>query len=299
MTAKSHDKLSAQSAYRFTNLRGGEVEMRWPWVMGIVNITPDSFYRQSRVADSMNLQAIVSQMIGDGVDVIDVGAYSTRPGAATVCVEDEIERLANALRILMPYALERNVYVSVDTFRSQVASYVVNDFGVDIINDVSGGTLDPDMFATMARLKVPYVLTHMRGTPQTMSELTRYPRGVVIEVLEWMRQGVERLRDMGVQDVIADPGFGFAKTMEQNYELLAELEQFQSLHVPVMVGVSRKSMIQKLLGCTADEALNGTTVLNVMALMKGAAIVRVHDVREAAEAVRIYNQVVSKTTMKS
>ena len=223
-------------------------------------------------------------MLDDGADVLDVGACSTRPGSEQVDAQGEMARLdwaLNAIRREFP-----DVILSVDTYRADVARRCVEEWGADIINDISAGMLDPEMFATVARLRVPYVLMHMRGTPETMSSLTDY-QNVAAEVLEWMARRIDELRQMGVADIIADPGFGFAKTLEQNYELLARLEAFHVLDAPLLVGVSRKRMIYTPLQCTADEALNGTTVINTIALQQGAHFLRVHDVKAAVEAVKL------------
>ena len=266
------------------NLHGRLVTIDRPWVMGIVNVTPDSFYSGSRVADERQLIERVGQMVANGADVIDVGACSTRPGSGQVDAEQEMSRLQWALA-----AIRRelpDVILSVDTYRAVVAQRCVQDWGADIINDISGGTLDSEMFGTVASLRVPYVMMHTRGTPETMASLTDYDN-VAADVLEWMARRIDCLRQMGVADVIADPGFGFAKTLEQNYQLLARLEAFHALDAPLLVGVSRKRMIYSALGCDADGALNGTTVINTMALLQGAHILRVHDVKAAVEAVQL------------
>ena len=266
------------------NLRGRLVEIDRPWVMGIVNVTPDSFYSGSRATDELTLVDRVRQLIAEGADVLDIGACSTRPGSQSVDAQGEMERLQWALNIIRREA--PGVILSVDTYRADVARRCVEDWGVDIINDISGGTLDDTMFKTVAQLHVPYVLMHMRGTPDTMTSLTDYDN-VTADVLEWMARRVDDMRQMGVADIIADPGFGFAKTVEQNYELLARLEAFHALNAPLLVGVSRKRMIYTPLDCTADDALNGTTIVNTLALERGAHILRVHDVRAAVEAVKL------------
>ena len=266
------------------NLKGKLVTIDRPWVMGIVNVTPDSFYGGSRVTDEQTLVERVQAMMADGVDVIDVGACSTRPGSESVDAQGEMNRLEWALAVIRRVAPD--MILSVDTYRSDVARRCVEQWGVDIINDISGGTLDEMMFQTVADLRVPYVLMHMRGTPETMSGLTDYDN-VAADVLDWMARRIDELRQMGVSDIIADPGFGFAKTVEQNYELLSRLEAFHALEAPLLVGVSRKRMIYTPLDCDADHALNGTTVVNSIALMQGAHILRVHDVRAAAEAVKL------------
>lgn len=266
------------------NLKGKLVTIDHPWVMGIINITPDSFYGGSRVNDEKTLVQRVRTMLADGADMLDVGACSTRPGSASVDAQGEMERLQWALAVIRREAPD--VILSVDTYRAEVARHCVEEWGTDIINDISGGTLDGKMFETIARLHVPYVLMHMRGTPETMSSLIYYDN-VAADVLEWMARRIDDLREMGVADVIADPGFGFAKTVEQNYELLARLDAFHALGAPLLVGVSRKRMIYTPLNCAADEALNGTTVINTIALQQGAHILRVHDVRAAVEAVKL------------
>ena len=266
------------------NLRGRQMTIDRPWVMGIVNVTPDSFYSGSRVADDRTLVERVRQMVADGADIIDVGACSTRPGSGQIDAQEEMARLQWALAVIGRET--PGVILSVDTYRADVARRCVEQWGVDIINDISGGTMDKAMFPTMAMLKVPYVLMHMRGTPETMTTMTDYG-DVAADVLDWLTRRIDELRQMGVADVIADPGFGFAKTLEQNYQLLAHLDAFHALETPLLVGVSRKRMIYMPLGCTADEALNGTTIINTLALERGAHILRVHDVRAAAEAVKL------------
>lgn len=253
--------------------------------MGIINVTPDSFYAGSRTK-SGEIGRRVLDMIADGADMIDIGAYSSRPGAAEVSESEEIDRLAAGMAALR--AVAPDVVVSVDTFRSSVAKAAVEDMGVDIVNDISGGDLDDTMFDTVESLGVPYILMHMRGTPADMQALTDYPDGVTAEVLRSISVKLRELRLRGVNDVIVDPGFGFAKTLEQNYRLMADLPLFaELLDAPVLVGISRKSMITKTLGVEPVDALNGTTALNTIALLKGAQILRVHDVKACSEAVRI------------
>jgi dihydropteroate synthase len=262
-----------------------------PLVMGILNVTPDSFYAGSRSDTTQAIEARVGQMLAEDVDIIDIGAYSTRPGAAVVTADEEKARLAQAMEVI--HRLAPNVVTSVDTFRADVARYAVEQQGIGIVNDVSGGTLDPQMFATVADLQVPYILMHMRGTPATMQQLTDYDN-VVDDVLHDLRGKLDTLCGMGVRDVVVDPGFGFAKTLHQNYELMARLEEFHSLRAPLLVGISRKSMIYKTLNCTPDEALNGTTVLNTVALLAGAHILRVHDVLAAVEARTLIKSMYNK-----
>lgn len=266
------------------NLNGRLVLIDRPWVMGIINVTPDSFYSASRVNDEAALVERVRQMVADGADVLDVGACSTRPDSQSVDAQGEMQRLQWALAVIRREAPD--VVISVDTFRADVARRCVEQWGAEIINDISGGTLDEEMFSTVASLGVPYVLTHTRGTPATMSSMTDYG-DVAADVLEWMARRIDELRQMGVADVIADPGFGFAKDVEQNYRLLTCLDAFHALNAPLLVGVSRKRMVYMPLGITPDEALNGTTVVNTMALERGAHILRVHDVKAAVQAVTL------------
>lgn len=266
------------------NCRGRLVSLETPQVMGILNLTPDSFYAASRQQSEEAIAARCRQIVGEGGTMIDVGAYSSRPGAADVSAEEEMERLRRGLAVVrreVPDAI-----VSVDTFRAEVARMCVEEYGADIINDISGGQFDRDMFRTVARLGVPYILMHIKGKPQTMQQAPQYD-DLMREVMLYFAERLLRLRELGVKDVIVDPGFGFGKTLEHNYELMAHLGEFRMLEAPLLVGISRKSMIYRLLGGGPEEALNGTTVLNTIALMKGAHILRVHDVRPAAEAVRM------------
>ena len=265
------------------NLRGKLVELQRPWVMGILNVTPDSFYADSRtpMAEPERIAQRVRQMLAEGADIIDVGAYSSRPGADDISPLEEMQRLEVALTTVREVAPE--VYVSVDTFRSEVARQCVEHFGVDLINDISGGVLDRAMPKVVARLGVPYIIMHMKGNPETMQMAPEY-QDVVAEVLEFLARQQQRFFDAGGKDVIIDPGFGFGKTLQHNYRLMDRLQDFHELHAPLLVGVSRKSMIYKLLETTPQDALNGTTVLHTIAMMKGAHILRVHDVQAAIEA---------------
>lgn len=255
-----------------------------PAVMGIVNVTPDSFYAGSRVEGPL-VCARVGGMLAAGADIIDLGACSTRPGAADVPADEECRRLLGAITDIRREFGDTPV-ISVDTFRASVAERCI-EAGADIINDISGGELDPDMFGTVARLQVPYILMHTRGTPAEMQKLTDYD-DVSAEVLEDLARKTARLRQLGVADIIIDPGFGFAKTVDQNYRLMHDLPAFRQLGCPILVGISRKTMIWRELGITPDEALNGTTALNMLALMNGADILRVHDVEAAVQAVMIF-----------
>ena len=266
------------------NVRGRLMDLSTPQVMGIINLTPDSFFADSRkpaVADALQ-QA--GHMLANGATLLDLGAYSSRPGAANISVQEEIDRLLPVVEAIVSQYPE--AILSIDTFRAPVAEAAVKA-GAHIINDIGGGQLDVDMFATIARLQVPYILMHMKGTPQTMVHKASY-QDVFSEVFDYMIEHSELLRSMGLHDVILDPGFGFAKTAEHSYALMNRLQEFERLQLPVLIGVSRKRMIYGLLDTTASGALNGTTALNTIALTKGANILRVHDVKEAVEAVKIW-----------
>ena len=260
------------------------LDLSEPQVMGILNVTPDSFYAGSRMETEEAIRSRVRQIVEEGGEMIDVGAYSSRPGAADVSPQEEMERLRRGMKILREEAPE--IPVSVDTFRADVAKMCIEELGADIINDISGGELDKAMFPTVAKLGVPYILMHMKGTPQTMQQAPHYD-DLLKEVMLYFAEKIQQLRDLGQKDIILDPGYGFAKTLEHNYELLQHQEMLQVFELPLLVGVSRKSMIYKLLNCTPDEALNGTTVLNTVALQKGASILRVHDVKVAKEVVKL------------
>ena len=268
------------------NCSGKLLSLDAPKVMGILNATPDSFYAGSRMQTERELAERVQQILSEGGAIIDVGAYSTRPGAAVVSAEEEWERLANALQVVRREAPE--AILSVDTFRAEIARRSVETFGVSIINDISGGDADAQMFDAVADLRVLYVLMHCQGTPQTMQQAPTY-KNVTAEVITDLSRKVRQLRQRGVRDIIIDPGFGFGKTLEHNYTLLRQLTDFRIFDLPLLVGISRKSMIMRPLDITADEALNGTTALNAFALMKGANILRVHDVKAAAEVVKLYS----------
>lgn len=257
-----------------------------PQVMGILNITPDSFYSGSRTMRDAEIASRIETMIDQGANFIDVGAYSSRPGAEDVSPEEEISRLRMGMAVLRKLAPD--IPVSIDTFRADVARTAIEEMGADIINDISGGTLDKNMFSTVANLKVPYILMHMRGTPATMQQFTNYD-DVTAEVIHDLSVKLHRLRLLGVADVIIDPGFGFSKTLEQNFELMRNLSEFSVLECPVLVGISRKSMITRSLGIETSEALAPTVALDAVALTKGAAFIRVHDVQEAVQTVSLFN----------
>lgn len=278
------NKDESMNIAKYLNVNGRLLDLSTPCVMGILNLTPDSFYAHSRMETDEAIAARTHQIVDEGAAIIDVGAYSSRPGAADVSAEEEMTRLRRGLEIIRREVPE--AVVSVDTFRADVARMCVEEYGVAIVNDISAGELDKDMFATVAELRVPYVMMHMLGRPQDMQQAPHYDN-VVREVFLYFARKVQQLRDMGAYDLVLDPGFGFGKTLEHNYELMARLEEFSVFELPLLVGISRKSMIYKLLGISPEEALNGTTVLHTIALQKGADILRVHDVRQAVEAVRI------------
>lgn len=268
------------------NVSGRLLELSTPVVMGIVNLTPDSFHLASRVSEQEAILDLVGRHLREGAAILDLGAQSTREGADLLDAETEWSRLSPGLELIrgnFPDAI-----LSIDTFYASVAERAVAK-GADIINDVSGGQLDAAMFSTIGRLKVPYVLMHMQGTPKSMQRSPEY-RDVTAEVIRHLAEGIDRLRQSGVPDVIVDPGFGFGKDLSHNYTLLRNLDAFRVLDAPLLVGLSRKSMVYKVLGTTAEQALNGTTVLNTLALTGGAKILRVHDVREAVEAIRLFER---------
>ncbi len=267
------------------NIKG---ELRWynrPQVMGILNVTPDSFYCGSRAMDEISISERVKKLIVDGADMIDIGAYSSRPGADDVPVEEEISRLRLGMGIIRQINTE--IPVSVDTFRAGVAKMAIEEFGADMINDISGGDLDVDMYDAVAEMNVPYILMHMRGTPETMMRHTDYV-DVTADVIDDLSRKLRELHLKGVSDVIVDPGFGFSKTCDQNFIMMKHLRSFDVLGCPVLVGVSRKSMITRSLSISSEESLSATVALNTIALTKGASIIRVHDVKEAVQAVKLF-----------
>lgn len=267
------------------NIRGNLLRVVRPMIMGIINVTPDSFWEGSRAADADSIAGRAAAMIADGADIIDLGACSTRPGAETCDAATEEARIAVGVEAVR--SVSADIPLSVDTFRASVARSAV-EHGADIVNDISGGDLDPGMMPTVASLHVPYIMMHMRGTPATMQSMCDYPEGVVTEVVADLSRKIERFRLAGVADIIADPGLGFAKTVGQNYELLRSTAEIgELLGTPVLIGLSRKSMLTRPLGITAAEALEATTAANTLALVNGAAILRVHDVKAAVEAREI------------
>ncbi|MBQ5370190.1 MAG: dihydropteroate synthase [Bacteroidaceae bacterium] len=277
------------------NIGGQLIELTDPIVMGILNATPDSFYSASRVESEKDIAQRAQQIVSEGGDIIDIGAYSTRPGADEVSQEEEMNRLRLALGIITKVAPE--AIVSVDTFRADVAKMCVEECGAHIINDISGGTMDRRMFRTVTHLGVPYVLTHIQGTPQTMQQQCQY-EDLLVDIMQYFSQRVNDLRALGAKDIILDPGFGFGKNLEQNYALMHHLDDFSEFDLPLLVGVSRKSMIHQLLGVTPAESLTGTIALQTVALTKGANIIRAHDVREAVESIRIVQAVAGQTQPK-
>ena len=266
------------------NLRGNLESLDSPWVMGILNITPDSFYAASRMEQPNSLLGQAEKMLADGAKILDIGGYSSRPGAAHISEAEELERVLPAIQAVVHEFPE--AYLSIDTFRAEVARAAVGE-GAAIVNDISGGNLDDGMFETVATLGVPYILMHMKGTPQNMVKQSQYDH-LIHDIYSYFSHKVRQLHSLGVSDVILDPGFGFAKTREQSYELLRNLGYFHNIKLPLLAGVSRKSMIYKELGITPEEALNGTTALNMIALINGASILRVHDIQPAVVAVKLF-----------
>ncbi len=268
------------------NCLGKLLDLTAPVVMGILNITPDSFFDGGKFSNENNMLQQVEKMLNEGAAIIDVGAVSTRPKAENISEEEELKRLIPVLKTILQHF--PNTVLSVDTYRSHVAE-VASENGAAIINDISAGEFDENMLATIARLNLPYIMMHIQGTPQTMQQNPTY-ENVTLDIIRFFVKKLELLRNLGVKDIIIDPGFGFGKTLEHNYQLLSSLHSFAILDCPVMVGVSRKSMINKVLQTKPENALNGTTVTNTIALMNGANILRVHDVKEAVEVVKIVKE---------
>ncbi|MDD4143818.1 MAG: dihydropteroate synthase [Prolixibacteraceae bacterium] len=291
--------LITQSAGRFLkrknsiNLGGRLIDFSVPAVMGVLNVTPDSFYEGGKTQDEREMLSMVEEMLIEGADIIDIGAVSTRPGAPVASTKTELERLLPAVVAVRKAFPE--IAISIDTFRSWVALRVIEEVGPVIINDISGGTLDPKMYETIAKVQMPYVLCHIQGNPRNMQDDPQY-EDVIKDISNFFSDKVKQLTKMGVNDIIIDPGFGFGKNMLHNYDLMNRLDSFKVFQLPVLVGLSRKSMIWRLLSIKPEDALNGTTVLNTMALMGGADILRVHDVKEAAEAITLFEAL--KSTAK-
>ena len=274
-------------APKYINVNGDLMDLSEPQVMGILNVTPDSFFATSRKQTESAIRSRAQQILAEGGTIIDIGAYSSRHDAKHITPQEEMERLRFGLQIINE-TIDKPI-ISVDTFRADVARMCVEEFGVAMINDIAAGEMDSKMFATVAELNVPYIMMHMQGTPQTMQKNPHYDN-LLKEMIEYFARKVGELQQLGVKDVILDPGFGFGKTVTHNYELLAGLGEFQLFELPILIGVSRKSMIYKLLGTSAEEALNGTSVIHALSLERGANILRVHDVKEAVEVIRIVNK---------
>ena len=272
---------------KYIEVGGERVSLERPVVMGILNVTPDSFYDGGRYTSELKIIERIHEIVEQGAGIIDVGAYSTRPGAEFVDEREELSRLSFAVELVRKYY--PHLPVSIDTFRANVAREIRHCLGDVIVNDISGGTMDEKMFETVAEMNVPYILMHIQGTPRDMQVNPHY-EDVVGEVRQFLAERIARLNALGFNKIIIDQGFGFGKTLEHNYRLMEHIGDFLTLDYPLLVGISRKTMIWKLLGCTPKEALNGTTVLNTIALLKGAHILRVHDVREAVEAVKIVEE---------
>lgn len=265
------------------NCKGTLVDLSSPKVMGILNITPDSFYDGGKYKNESDILKQVEKMLVEGATFIDVGAYSSRPGAAHISEQEELQRIVPVVKLLVNHFPE--ILISIDTFRSKIAETTIK-LGAAMINDISGGKMDTNMFATVGKLKVPYIIMHMLGTPQTMQQNPSY-KDVVTEIISFFAEQLFKLRNLQVNDIIIDVGFGFGKTIDHNYEILQNLALFKNLDVPILTGVSRKSMLHKVLNINAKEALNATTVANTIALLNGTNILRVHDVKEAIEAIKI------------
>ncbi len=279
---QNKDTIFSKKSY--INCNGSLLDFETPRIMGVLNVTPDSFYDGGYYSEGDLLQRQITRLKEDGADIIDVGGYSSRPGADHISKKEEWQRLEPVLNLIRKEHPE--MIISVDTFRSDIASAAVKQYGVDIINDISAGEMDEKMFETISELQVPYIMMHMKGTPQNMKEMAQYD-DMMDEILKYFAGKYDQLRNMGVNDVILDPGFGFAKNIEQNFLLMNKLKQFKVFDLPLLVGISRKSMIFKTLNIKPQEALNGTTVLNTLALLQGADILRVHDVKQAKEVVQL------------
>lgn len=272
------------------NCRRKLLNLSEPKIAGILNITPDSFYDGGKYIFEKEIIKRIKQLVSEGADIIDIGAFSSRPGAKLISENDEKKRLKSALENIRKHYPD--IILSVDTYRSEIARFVVNNFEADIINDISGGSFDDKMFETIAHLNVPYIVMHMQGTPESMQKNPEY-NDVVKDLLKYFSKKIESAKELGINDLIIDPGFGFGKTIEQNYRLLNKLELFKMTERTIMVGLSRKSMIFKLTDGTPEEALPGTLALNMIALQKGANILRVHDVKETKQIIKVYKELIS------
>ncbi len=273
----------------FINCKGNLIDLTQPKVMGIINITPDSFYSGSRSTTQKEILSNTEKMLQEGATFLDLGAYSSRPGADDISVDEELDRMTPAIEMILMEFPE--AVLSIDTFRAEVAERCIQA-GAALVNDISAGKLDQQMLPLIAKYQVPYIMMHMKGTPQSMKDLNQYD-DITADVLFYFSERIKAARDLGINDLIVDPGFGFAKNIAQNFELLSKLELFKNLELPILIGVSRKSMIWKSLDISASEALNGTTVLNTAALLKGAGILRVHDVKEAMECIKLTREMIN------
>ena len=285
-----------QEKPRYINTGGRLLDLDVPKVMGILNITPDSFYKRSRYNTDAEIVKAAATMLEEGADILDVGGYSSRPGAKDITIEEESERVLRAIRLInrkFPDSI-----ISVDTFRANVAMEAVSDCGAKLINDISGGEGDPGMFKTIEKLNVPYILMHMKGAPVTMQDNPVYD-DIIADILRWFGEKIFKLKSAGIKDIIIDPGIGFGKTTDQNFELLRSMSEFSITGLPLLVGLSRKGMIWKTLDITPDDALNGTTALNAVALMNGADILRVHDVKEAVQTIKLINKLKGSASLRS
>ncbi len=273
----------------FINCKGNLIDLTQPKVMGIINITPDSFYSGSRSTTQKEILSNTEKMLQEGATFLDLGAYSSRPGADDISVDEELDRMTPAIEMILMEFPE--AVLSIDTFRAEVAERCIQA-GAALVNDISAGKLDQKMLPLIAKYQVPYIMMHMKGTPQSMKDLNQYD-DITADILFYFSERIKTARDLGINDLIVDPGFGFAKNIAQNFELLSKLELFKNLELPILIGVSRKSMIWKSLDISASEALNGTTVLNTAALLKGAGILRVHDVKEAMECIKLTREMIN------
>jgi dihydropteroate synthase len=280
---------------RYINAGGRLLDLEIPRVMGILNITPDSFYPGSRYNTNDEITKTATKMLEDGADILDVGGYSSRPGAKDISAEEERKRVLKVVKLINREHPE--AIISVDTFRAEIAKEAIVDCGATIINDISGGDADINMFPVIRSLNVPYIMMHMKGDPRTMQNKPVYD-DIVADILKWFGERIFKLKSAGVKDVIIDPGFGFGKTIEHNFELLRRLSDFSLAGLPVLVGISRKSMIWKTLNIDAEEALNGTTAINAIALYNGADILRVHDVKEAVQTIKLIDKIKNKRIIK-
>jgi len=285
---KENTKMFDLSAKSTINCRGKLIDVSTPQVMGILNLTPDSFYDGGKYVELETIKARIEQIASEGATMLDVGAYSSRPGATHISVNQELDRLVPVLSLLAQEYPD--LIVSLDTFRAEIAEQAITEYSVAIINDISAGNMDTAMFKTIAKLGVPYCMMHMQGTPQTMQKNPVYSN-LMGEIISFFAERIEKLKLLGVKDIIVDPGFGFGKNIDHNYELLAKLEHLEIIDLPVLIGISRKSMIYKYLNTTAEYALNGTTALHMIALQKGAKILRVHDVKEAVQTVELFKKI--------